>query len=89
MVENYDITLVGSSLGGFYSRYLSQKYNIKAVLINPCLDPCDIIKQFLGENTSSDGSKYSLIPGNKMIFINKIYYFFNVIWFVFRINWVV
>jgi predicted esterase YcpF (UPF0227 family) len=30
-----DVRLIGSSLGGFYAIYLSQKFNIKSVLINP------------------------------------------------------
>ena len=33
--EEKDIRLIGSSLGGFYSIYLSQKYNLKTILINP------------------------------------------------------
>ncbi len=35
----YDISLVGSSLGGFYSIYLSNKFNLKAILINPAVNP--------------------------------------------------
>ena len=33
-----NVYLIGSSLGGFYSMYLSNKYNIKAVLINPAVN---------------------------------------------------
>jgi len=33
------IGLVGSSLGGYYAIYLANKYNIKAVLINPAIYP--------------------------------------------------
>jgi predicted esterase YcpF (UPF0227 family) len=39
MKPHYDINLVGSSLGGFYSLYLSNKYNLKAILINPSITP--------------------------------------------------
>lgn len=33
------VFLLGSSLGGFYSIYLANKYNLKAVLINPAIYP--------------------------------------------------
>ncbi|WP_121626585.1 YqiA/YcfP family alpha/beta fold hydrolase [Poseidonibacter antarcticus] len=33
------VSLIGSSLGGFYSLYLANKYNLKAVLINPAVYP--------------------------------------------------
>jgi len=41
LINSYegDITLIGSSLGGFYSLYLAQKYDLKAVLINPSTKP--------------------------------------------------
>jgi len=37
--NNEKIHLIGSSLGGFYSIYLANKYNLKAVLINPAIFP--------------------------------------------------
>ena len=37
LIESYnsDVTLIGSSLGGYYAIYLSQKYSLKTVLLNP------------------------------------------------------
>lgn len=29
--------LIGSSLGGFYATYLAEKYDMKAILVNPCV----------------------------------------------------
>ncbi|NQY92929.1 MAG: esterase [Campylobacteraceae bacterium] len=37
--NNEKIHLIGSSLGGFYAIYLANKYNLKAVLINPAIFP--------------------------------------------------
>jgi len=45
IIENLqeDITLVGSSLGGFYAIYLATKYKLKAVLINPSIFPYETL----------------------------------------------
>lgn len=40
------VSLIGSSLGGFYSIYLSNKYNIKAVLINPAVNPWNTLDRY-------------------------------------------
>ena len=46
------ITLVGSSLGGHYANYLAEKYDLRAVLINPAaVDRLDLGK-FLGEHAN-------------------------------------
>jgi len=38
LVESYDnVTLIGSSLGGYYAIYLAEKYGLKTVLINPAV----------------------------------------------------
>ena len=41
--------LVGSSLGGFYASYLAEKYNKKAVVINPAVRPFELLESRLGE----------------------------------------
>jgi len=42
-----DIKLIGSSLGGFYATYLSNKFNLKAVLINPATTPSKTLLEII------------------------------------------
>ena len=53
LIESYsDVTLIGSSLGGYYSIYLSQKYNIRAALLNPSIHPTITLKNSIGDAPS-------------------------------------
>lgn len=36
------ITIIGSSLGGYYANWLAERYDCKAVLLNPVIDPWKI-----------------------------------------------
>jgi len=42
------LSLIGSSLGGYYALYLAQKYQRKAVLINPAVRPFLTLQRALG-----------------------------------------
>jgi predicted esterase YcpF (UPF0227 family) len=53
--------LIGSSLGGFYATYLAEKHNLKAVLINPAIDPHVGLRAYLGEQKNlHTGEPYEL-----------------------------
>lgn len=45
------ITLIGSSLGGFFATYFTEKYQIKSVLINPVVHAHEILDIFYGLQT--------------------------------------
>jgi predicted esterase YcpF (UPF0227 family) len=53
--------LVGSSLGGFYATYLAEKHGLKAVLINPAIDPHVGLRAYLGtQKNLHTGEPYEL-----------------------------
>ena len=45
--EKIDL-LIGSSLGGFYATYLAEKYQLKAVLLNPSTEPWQTLSSHVG-----------------------------------------
>ena len=44
------LRFIGSSLGGFLSTFMVEKYSGKAVLINPAVRPFELLADFLGEH---------------------------------------
>jgi predicted esterase YcpF (UPF0227 family) len=46
------LTLVGSSLGGFYATYLAEKHGCKAVLVNPAVHAHILMRGALGPQTN-------------------------------------
>lgn len=58
---NAVLTLVGSSLGGYYATWLAEKHGVRAALINPAVDPHVGLRAFLGPQEGyRGGEKYEL-----------------------------
>jgi len=54
LIEKYqygNLGFIGSSLGGFYATYLAERYQSKAVLVNPAVKPYELLQSYLGEHT--------------------------------------
>ncbi len=67
LIDSYDdVHLIGSSLGGYYALYLSQKYDLKTVLINPSLHPDKTLNSYTKEPAMAyyDGSSFSWRPSH-------------------------
>lgn len=43
------VTVIGSSLGGFYATWLAERHGWRAVLLNPATVPHDDLQAYLGE----------------------------------------
>ncbi|MCM2680394.1 YqiA/YcfP family alpha/beta fold hydrolase [Echinimonas agarilytica] len=50
--QSQPVGLIGSSLGGFYAHYLAECYGLSAVLINPAVEPYDLLSDMLGVKTN-------------------------------------
>lgn len=71
------VHLIGSSLGGYYATFLSEKYNLKAAMINPAVWAYKIFKNDMGSNENlNTGEKYFIddlwVQSLKDIFIENI-----------------
>lgn len=51
------VAVAGASLGGFYAAWLAARTGIRAVLLNPAVEPWDIVKLYNGEYKSFTGDK--------------------------------
>ena len=55
------LTLVGSSLGGFYATYLTEKYGVRSILLNPAIFPHEGLREYLGpQKNLYTGDEYIL-----------------------------
>ena len=75
--EQRKVHLIGSSLGGYYTTFLSEKYNLKAAMINPAVWAYKIFKNDMGSNENlNTGEKYFIdylwVQILKDIFIENI-----------------
>jgi predicted esterase YcpF (UPF0227 family) len=71
------VTLVGSSLGGFYATWLAEKHSCRAVLIQPAVFPHVGLEQYLGtQKNLYTGAEYELtrehLEGWRQLMVDKV-----------------
>jgi len=51
VLSDYDVTFVGTSLGGFWANAYAAQYGVtRVILVNPVVDPHQQLQQFVGEH---------------------------------------
>ncbi|MBR7887439.1 hypothetical protein J9B83_00690 [Marinomonas sp. A79] len=59
------VTLIGSSLGGFYAGYLAEKYQLNAILVNPAVQAPSLLTHHLGHQENPYTQEvYELTPAH-------------------------
>lgn len=59
--QQHSVALAGSSLGGFYATWLAERFNCRAVLINPAVRPHALLEKYLGENINYYTSEHWIL----------------------------
>ncbi|MEK9866049.1 MAG: YqiA/YcfP family alpha/beta fold hydrolase [Betaproteobacteria bacterium] len=50
--QHDEVTLIGSSLGGYYATYLTERLGHRCVLINPAITPHEGLSAYVGKQTN-------------------------------------
>jgi predicted esterase YcpF (UPF0227 family) len=60
-----ELALIGSSLGGFYATYLAEKYDARAVVVNPAIRPYEDLLPYAGRQRNLyTGEEYEVTPAH-------------------------
>jgi len=59
------VTLVGSSLGGYYATHLAENFGVRVVLVNPAVRPYELLAPLLGpQKNLYTGEEYQFTAGH-------------------------
>jgi predicted esterase YcpF (UPF0227 family) len=60
-----NLTIVGSSLGGYYATHLAERYGTRAALVNPAVRPYDDLAPYVGVQTNlHTGAAFEVTPAH-------------------------
>ncbi len=59
--QTLPVVVIGSSLGGYYATWLAERYQLRAALINPAVNPAELWQSHLGLNKNYySGRRYQI-----------------------------
>lgn len=59
------VSLIGSSLGGYYATALAERHGLKAALLNPAVRPYELLAAHTGKRRNHHtGEEYEFTPGH-------------------------
>ncbi len=64
--------LIGSSLGGYFASYLSEKYDVPCVLVNPAIKPFELLVDYLGEQVNPYTEEVYQVTNEHMLVLKSI-----------------
>lgn len=64
--------LMGSSLGGYFASYLSEKYDVPCVLVNPAIKPFELLVDYLGEQVNPYTEEVYQVTNEHMLVLKSI-----------------
>lgn len=67
------IGIVGSSLGGYLSTYLHNKYDVPIVVVNPAVKPFELLSGYIGPQTHPITNQDYVLSANHMSDLQQIY----------------
>ncbi|NOQ50480.1 MAG: hypothetical protein GQ557_02285 [Mycoplasmataceae bacterium] len=68
--DGYDVTFIGTSLGGFFAEYMAWETLTKAILINPAINPSKTLKRYIGNiKNFANGKEYKWTSENCEAFV--------------------
>ena len=67
------VNLVGSSLGGYYATFLSEKYGLKSAMINPAVSAYKIFKNDMGININPNTQEEYIIDEDWVLALEEIF----------------